>query len=127
MNWGIHIMGKVATPRTGQGCPQAQFPVVRHQLHWRARSCHRPGGLAPPTELDAVPRTIFDNDRSRHFYDQIACFSEPDGTSMLEGLICGQRASSFHFIPHVYRELTLDEVFWRISDHYPLWCEFLLD
>ena len=36
-------------------------------------------GLWPPTALDYVPRTVFDNDNSRHFYDQIAWFS--DGSS----------------------------------------------
>lgn len=83
-------------------------------------------GLWPPTELDTVPRTIFDDDRTRHFYDQIAWFSEPDGTSLLQGLAYGQRAGSFDFIPHVLSDLTRSEVSWRISDHYPFWCEFLL-
>ncbi|WP_432246220.1 endonuclease/exonuclease/phosphatase family protein (plasmid) [Arthrobacter sp. G.S.26] len=83
-------------------------------------------GLWPPTELNAVPRTIFDDDRNRHFYDQIAWFSKPDGTSLLQGLKYGQRAGSFDFIPHVFRGLGRSEVSWRISDHYPLWCEFLL-
>ncbi|XAS69918.1 endonuclease/exonuclease/phosphatase family protein (plasmid) [Micrococcaceae bacterium Sec5.7] len=83
-------------------------------------------GLWPPTELDKVPRTIFDNDNTRHFYDQIAWFSKADGTSLLQGLTYGQRAGSFDFIPHVFRDLTRSEVSWRISDHYPLWCEFLL-
>lgn len=83
-------------------------------------------GLWPPTELDTVPRTIFDNDKTRHFYDQIAWFSKPDGTSLLQGLTYGQRAGSFDFIPHAFRALSRNEVSWRISDHYPLWCEFLL-
>ena len=33
--------------------------------------------------MDSVPRTIFDDDKTRHFYDQIAWFSTPDGTSRL--------------------------------------------
>ncbi|MHA7289528.1 hypothetical protein ACX80V_07780 [Arthrobacter sp. MDT3-24] len=33
---------------------------------------------------------------------------------------------SFDFIPHAFRGLSRSEVSWRISDHYPLWCEFLL-
>ncbi|WP_181038655.1 hypothetical protein [Arthrobacter sp. ZGTC131] len=37
-----------------------------------------------------------------------------------------QRAGSFDFIPHVFRGLSRNELSWRISDHYPLWCEFLL-
>ena len=40
-------------------------------------------GLFPPAELNHVPRTIFDNDKTSHFYDQIAWFSAPDGTSLL--------------------------------------------
>jgi hypothetical protein len=83
-------------------------------------------GLWPPPQLDKVPRTIFDDDGANNFYDQVAWFSEPDGTSLLQGLTYGQRAGSFDFIPHVLRGLTLNEVSWRISDHYPLWCEFLL-
>lgn len=83
-------------------------------------------GLWPPTELNAVPRTIFDNDNDRHFYDQIAWFSEPNGSSLLQGLSYAQRAGSCDFIPHVLRGLTRSEVSWRISDHYPLWCEFQL-
>lgn len=31
-------------------------------------------GLWPPTKHDTVPRTIFDDDNTRHFYDQIAWF-----------------------------------------------------
>jgi hypothetical protein len=30
-------------------------------------------GLWPPPELNAVPRTIVDDDKARHFYDQLAC------------------------------------------------------
>ncbi|MET4144329.1 endonuclease/exonuclease/phosphatase family protein [Arthrobacter sp. UYCo732] len=83
-------------------------------------------GLWPPTELDKVPRTIFDNDNSQHFYDQIAWFSKTNGTSLMQGLTYAQRAGSFDFIPQVYPGLTRSEVSWRISDHYPLWCEFLI-
>ncbi|MET3206256.1 UNVERIFIED_ORG: endonuclease/exonuclease/phosphatase family metal-dependent hydrolase [Arthrobacter sp. UYEF13] len=83
-------------------------------------------GLWPPNELNAVPRTIFDDDNNRHFYDQIAWFSEPDGSSLLKGLAYGQRAGSFDFVRHVFTGLSRSEISWRISDHYPLWCEFVL-
>lgn len=83
-------------------------------------------GLWPPTELDTVPRTIFDNNKTRHFYDQIAWFSDPDGTTMLKSLEYTGRAGHFDFLPHVLAGLTLQEVSWRISDHYPLWTEFHL-
>lgn len=83
-------------------------------------------GPWPTTQLNQVRRTIFDDDNDRHFYDQIAWFSAPNGTSLLKRLTYAQRARSFDFIPHVFRGLTLTEVSWRISDRYPLWCEFRL-
>ncbi|MFI7482492.1 endonuclease/exonuclease/phosphatase family protein [Kocuria sp. M1R5S2] len=81
-------------------------------------------GLWPPTELNTVPRTIFDDDEARHFYDQIAWFSEPDGTSQLQSMTYTGRAGSFDFVPHVMSGLTRNELSWRLSDHYPLWVEF---
>jgi len=33
--------------------------------------------LWPPTELNAFPRTIFDDDKTKHVYDQLAWFSKP--------------------------------------------------
>ncbi len=32
----------------------------------------------------------------------------------------------FDFLPRVFAGLTKEAVSWRISDHYPLWVEFLL-
>lgn len=81
-------------------------------------------GLFPPAELQQVPRTIFDDDKTRHFYDQIAWFSEPTGESLLESLAYTRRGGSFNFLPHVLTGLTKNQVPWRISDHYPLWVEF---
>ncbi|MBF6221769.1 endonuclease/exonuclease/phosphatase family protein [Nocardia abscessus] len=80
-------------------------------------------GLWPPSELNTVPRTIFDDDNTNHFYDQIAWFSDPDGTSLLTSLTYTGHAGSFDFLPHCYPGLTPNEVSWRISDHYPLWIE----
>ncbi len=84
-------------------------------------------GLWPPVELNGVPRTVFDNDKSRHFYDQIAWFSDTSGAPLLRSLAYAQRAGSFDFVPHVFRQLNRTEVSWRISDHYPLWVEFDVD
>jgi endonuclease/exonuclease/phosphatase family metal-dependent hydrolase len=81
-------------------------------------------GLFPPAELNGVPRTVFDNDRTRHFYDQIAWFSTPEGASMLRSLSYTRHGGSFDFIPHAFQTLTRAELSWRISDHYPLWVEF---
>lgn len=82
-------------------------------------------GLWPPAALNMVPRTIFDDDESHHFYDQIAWFSQPDGTSMLRSMDFTGRAGHFDFLPHVFVGLTKNEISWRISDHYPLWVEFV--
>ncbi len=84
-------------------------------------------GLWPPHELDQVPRTVFDDDGSRHFYDQIAWFSDvsqPGPPDLLHGLTYAAHGGSFDFVPHLYRDLTAAQVSWRISDHYPLWVEF---
>ncbi|WP_245762437.1 hypothetical protein [Mycetocola miduiensis] len=83
-------------------------------------------GLWPPTELNDVPRTVFDNDRSKHFYDQIAWFSDPDGKSLLRSLTYRIRAGSFDFLPPSAGRPDRSEASWRISDHYPLWVEFHL-
>ena len=86
-------------------------------------------GLWPPAELDQVPRTIFDNDRHRHFYDQIAWFSDPsrpDAPAMLDGLAYTQHGGGFDFLPHAFPGLTRTQVSWRISDHVPLWVEFAI-
>lgn len=86
-------------------------------------------GLFTPGDLNAVPRTIFDNDKSRHFYDQIAWFwdtSSPTLDDVLTGLRYGGNAGSIDFMPHAFAGLSRSEVSWRISDHYPLWVEFVL-
>lgn len=86
-------------------------------------------GLWPPAELNDVPRTIFDNARDRHFYDQIAWFcdpSDPDLPSLLDGLVYTGRGGGFDFVPHALTGLTRQQISWRISDHYPLWVELVL-
>lgn len=82
-------------------------------------------GLWPPPALNTVPRTIFNDDKKKNFYDQIAWFSTESGDSLLTGLGFG-RAGHFDFLAHTYPELTKNEVSWRMSDHYPLWVEFTL-
>jgi len=81
-------------------------------------------GLWPPAELNHVRRTVFDDDKDHNFYDQIAWFSDPAGSSLLHSLTYGRRGGSFDFIPHVLTDLTPSETSWRVSDHYPLWVEF---
>lgn len=85
-------------------------------------------GLWPPTKLNTVPRTIFDNDKTHHFYDQIAWFADlnPQApTTYLKGLTYTGHAGHVDFVPHAFTECTLNALSWRISDHYPLWVEFI--
>jgi len=83
-------------------------------------------GLAVPAELQAVPRSIFDNDSGAlgKFYDQIAWFTSPSGSIALN--MNFQTGGYFDFLPFVYTDadLTKSSISYRISDHYPLWAEF---
>lgn len=85
-------------------------------------------GLFPPSQLNAVPRTIFDKPKDHHFYDQIAWFSdpEPDAPSLLQGLTYTNHGGNFDFVPHAFTTLNKTQLSWRLSDHYPLWLEFRL-
>jgi len=80
-------------------------------------------GLHPPPQLNDVRRTIFDNNKG--FYDQMAWFDGTDGTPLLTLQFTG-KAGGFDFVPHVYPELTRQKLSWKLSDHMPLWCEFLV-
>ncbi|MGW0252672.1 hypothetical protein ACWDYH_39215 [Nocardia goodfellowii] len=84
-------------------------------------------GLWAPAELDTVDRTIFGNDNTTNYYDQIAWFSTLDNQSLLTNLTYTQRAGHFDFLPHCYPNLTRTQTSYRISDHYPLWAEFRID
>lgn len=82
-------------------------------------------GLRAPDALNFVPRTIFDDplkpDRT-HFYDQIAWF--PEGKAAMS--IPFVNAGMFDFAGgHLIPADTEIQLASRISDHYPLWCEFL--
>ena len=84
-------------------------------------------GLRPPAELEAIPRTIFGQlgkpQLDKHF-DQIAWFTGENGVPMLS-MRYGNRAGSFDFTQYVMTSLTKQKLSWMISDHYPLWAEFL--
>ena len=80
-------------------------------------------GLRPPAALNAVPRTLF-GQKKKAFYDQIAWFTDEGGPRLT--LEFTGRAGGFDFQPHVFTELTAQEVSWRMSDHLPLWCEFAM-
>lgn len=87
-------------------------------------------GLYPPAVLHDVHRTIFDDDKDRHYDDQISWFTPvgADGitTSRLDGITFDQVGGNVDFVPHVLTGtgLTRSQMSWRISDHYPLWLEF---
>jgi hypothetical protein len=83
-------------------------------------------GLRSPPELDLVPRTIFKSGKSA-FYDQISWFTRAHNPDIpVLSLRYSQRAGGFDFKGLVMPTLTDTELSWRISDHYPLWAEFLL-
>lgn len=80
-------------------------------------------GLTVPDALHAVPRTIFGSSTDRH-YDQIAWFSSDTGRIPKLSLQPTGGAGSFDFTGLVHRQLTRQQLSWRISDHLPLWVEF---
>jgi exonuclease III len=82
-------------------------------------------GLRPPPELAEQPRTIFDTPRKKHFYDQIAWFSD-EGRQQLTLRYHGS-AGNFDWTAHLLEDLDNTTRSWRISDHYPLWCEFEIE
>jgi endonuclease/exonuclease/phosphatase family metal-dependent hydrolase len=81
-------------------------------------------GLRPPHELEGLPRTIFDSGTDKYF-DQVAWFTGEHDVPAL-ALHYSGRAANFDFTQDVQTSLTREELSWKISDHYPLWCEFLV-
>jgi len=87
-------------------------------------------GLYVHRDLHDVPRTIFadpDKPNLEKFYDQIAWFTGENNIPALS-LECLQ-GGSFDFTQVALTSLNLEktQLSWRISDHYPLWCEFSLE
>ena len=86
-------------------------------------------GLRTPDDLNRVPRTLFsdpDKPNLDKFYDQIAWFPQLEGKPTFA--LKYNRGGSFDFTPVVLmsRGLTRQALSYRISDHYPLWAEFLV-
>lgn len=82
-------------------------------------------GLRPSKFHEGLPRTIFDKDNAPNkasFYDQIAWFD----VGNKKGVLDAKSGGNFDFRPLVYRNtgLTLEQMSFRISDHFPLWIEF---
>lgn len=86
-------------------------------------------GLRPPAELTTIPRTIFsqaDKPQLDKYYDQIAWFTGQNGVPMLS-MQYANNAGAFDFTKYVMTSLTKQQLSWMISDHYPLWVEFLTE
>ena len=86
-------------------------------------------GLFIPEDLQRVPRTLFSDPVHPNldkFYDQIAWFPQVQGRPAFS--LRYNRGGGFDFIPWVLMSRGLDKggLSWRISDHYPLWAEFMV-
>lgn len=80
-------------------------------------------GLKVPEDLHHLRRTVYDE--STKFYDQIAWFE--DHAHIPQISLKYRRGGALDFLPYVFKtsDLTPSQVSWRISDHLPLWAEFL--
>jgi len=75
-------------------------------------------GLVVPSPLWGL-KTTYNTDPK--YYDQIAWFmGDLD-------LLFQKRAGVINFAGAVYKELTLRHMSYRVSDHFPLWVEFIVD
>lgn len=86
-------------------------------------------GLTVPADLQAVPRTVFANPgdpTTEKYYDQIAWFETNQGAKQLS--LDYSNSGHVDFLPFVYTDTDLSKVSisHRVSDHYPLWVEFVL-
>lgn len=80
-------------------------------------------GLTVPEALHDVPRTIFGSSTAS-YYDQIAWFTSETGRIPALTLRPTGAAGCFDFTGYVHRDLTRQQLSWRVSDHLPLWVEF---
>ncbi len=75
-------------------------------------------GLVVPRQLEGVTSTF---GKEPKYYDQIAWFKEPFS------LLYNDNAGSIDFAGDIFKELTNNQMSYRVSDHFPLWVEFRLD
>jgi endonuclease/exonuclease/phosphatase family metal-dependent hydrolase len=97
----------------------------RGDLLWQAFTST---GLTVPDDLNRVQRSIFADPHHPaldKYYDQIAWFQRGSGSIALS--MNYNQSGGFDFLPHVYNNthLSKNSISYRISDHYPLWVEFL--
>jgi len=87
-------------------------------------------GLRVPNDLHNVPRTLTSDPKKPNldkFYDQIAWFTGENDVPALS-MDCLQGGYfDFTQVALTSLNLTTNQLSWRISDHYPLWCEFSLE
>lgn len=81
-------------------------------------------GLTPPPEFDGKMRTLPTKDGKGNYYDQIAWFVDR-GRARLTLDYAGN-AGNFEWDRYVFPGFERTDLSYRMSDHYPLWCEFLL-
>ncbi len=75
-------------------------------------------GLIVPSQLLNLKTTYATKPK---FYDQIAWFMDSFD------LLTDGRAGVIDFAGAVYKELTVRQMSYRVSDHFPIWVEFLID
>lgn len=75
-------------------------------------------GLYVPPDLQDIPRTIFKETYS--FYDQLAWFENELAMTYARGGIYDFRRTVLQS-----RDYPESQLSWRISDHFPLWAEFI--
>jgi hypothetical protein len=80
-------------------------------------------GLTPAPEHAALPRTL-PTLRGGKFYDQIAWFTQSGRRKLTLGY--EGRGGNFEFDQYVMRRMERVPLSYRISDHYPLWVEFVV-
>jgi len=75
-------------------------------------------GLVVPPQLNNLKTTFNTNAK---YYDQIAWFMGDNN------LLSSGKAGVIDFVDAVFKELSPSDMSFRISDHFPLWVEFLTD
>lgn len=75
-------------------------------------------GLIVPSQLLNLKTTY---SKKPKYYDQIAWFMDDID------LPASGNAGVINFAGAIYKEMTLKQMSYRVSDHFPLWVEFILD
>ncbi|MGB6035550.1 MAG: endonuclease/exonuclease/phosphatase family protein [Cryomorphaceae bacterium] len=81
-------------------------------------------GLYLPDDLSDVRRMIYD--KSTKYYDQLAWFKDENGEDKISLEFARGGTYDFTRIALNSRDYTNNSLSWRMSDHLPLWGEFLV-